>query len=202
MADDVLEQKKGGTFAEDLGVEVEYAEVEDVSAEQFNKYIETAAAELNPSLLPQEELIYEDEEEGTMGLEEYLGFLGNHAEGQSLALSRLDVKTDGMLVKLNRIQEVMDKLLDATTDLLGSLESENPLLCDDEDVFEDMELDDYTPKKKGTPGRPVKEAPKTIIPPKKEKTKKTVVKKKTVAKPVAKKKAPAKKKAAKKKSKR
>lgn len=202
MADDVLEQKKGGTFAEDLGVEVEYAEVEDVSAEQFNKYIETAAAELNPSLLPQEELIYEDEEDETMGLEEYLSFLGSHAEGQSGALLSLGVKVDDMLTKLDRIQNIMGTLMDAATDLVKNLESENPLLCDDEDVIEDMDLDDYTPKKKGTPGRPAKEAPKTVIPPKKEKSKKTVVKKKTVAKPVAKKKAPVKKKAAKKKSKR
>lgn len=192
MADDILEQKTSGTFADDLGVEIEYVEVADVSAEQFNKYIETAAAELNPNL----ELTYEDEPEDTMEFGEYLAFLGSLLNEQSGMMTLLGDKLERLSNKIDLIQEVMMKLV--------SSEGPTDLPCfDDEDldgVFEN--LDDYEPKRKGTPGRPAKEAPKTTMPPKREKPKKTAVKKKVVAKVVAKKKVPAKKKAAKKKSKR
>jgi hypothetical protein len=49
-------------------------------------------------------------------------------------------------------------------------------------------------KKKGTPGRPAKEAPKTALPPRKEKSNKTAAKKIPVSKKTEKKKASAKKK--------
>lgn len=200
MADDILEQKAGGTFADDLGVEIEYAQVEDVSAEQFNKFVDNASAELNPNL----DLTYEDEPQDTVEFGEYIGFLGTTIQEQSVMLETFDKKLEDISSKL-------DLLRDVISDLVGHVEIEPFGLGseddeDFEDVFEDEDLDDYEPKKKGTPGRPAKETPKTPLPPKREKPKKTVVKKKVAPKPTPKpapkKKAPVKKKAAKKKSKR
>lgn len=200
MADDNLEQNTGGTFAEDLGVEIEYAEVEDVSAEQFNKYIETAAAELNPPLLHKQELTYEDEPQDTMEFGEYLSFLGTLLNEQSGMMTLLGDRLERISSKIDSIQEVMMSLTESgVTAVLEVCTDDGEDL---EDLFGDEDLDDYEPKRKGTPGRPAKEAPKTTMPPKREKPKKTAVKKKAVAKVVAKKKVPAKKKAAKKKSKR
>jgi len=196
MADDILEQKAGGTFADDLGVEIEYVQVEDVSAEQFNKYVDTAAAELNPNL----ELTYEDEPQDTMEFGEYISFLGNIIQEQSTMIATLDKKLDEVSSKLNSLQDVMSVLADHVEVEPFDLGAEDDE--EFEDIFEDEDLDDYEPKKKGTPGRPAKETPKTPLPPKREKPKKTTVKKKAAPKSVPKKKAPAKKKAAKKKSKR
>lgn len=212
MADDVLKQKIGGTFAEDLGVETEYREVEDVSAEQFDNYIETTAAELYPELLCGQEPGCEGcaaEDQDSVEFGEYLSFLGSTLDDQSRSLDHLSGKLEDMSIKIDRIQKVMNKIVDAVTVLLENQDYEIPLPADEceEDVFGDDDLEDLPPKKKGTPGRPVKEATKTPLPPKKEKIKKPAAKKKKpaakpAAKPVAKKKAPVKKKAAKKKSKR
>ena len=188
MADDNLEQKAGGTFADDLGVEVEYAEVADLSPDQFDRYVSSVAGELNPDLESAQEAVYEElpeGEENTMGFTEYLGYLGNVANQNGMGIKCVAEKVGQVVARIEELQKAVSSIMSALGVLLENQGLENPFqsdTCEDEgcydDLFGDVDLDSYTPKKKGTPGRPAKEAPKTAIPPKKGKVKKTSTKKK------------------------
>lgn len=162
------EANNSGTFAEELGVEdtakpAEEFPEEGLTVEEYEKAEKDASAELQwgnavPVTPPSQE---------------------NSLTG------RVAESYDKMTIALERVAQALASQTAAFEVLLQAIE--HRLLADDnmEDEIEDEEEDlvDYQPKKKGSPGRPAKEPPKTVIP-KKQKAK-TPAKKAIAAKPKA-----------------
>lgn len=150
------------TFADDIGVGPEYAEGNNLVWDE-EQSLEEAASEINPNLsiknpnsgIEETALDMEVVEKHIAQLESFVIKLANDYE-------RLNTSVGVMTKKVEELSATITNLLSLVQDLAEA--------SSDDQEPEEEDLDTLVSRKKGTPGRPVKEPPKTIIP-KKVKTK-------------------------------